>query len=466
MKVAVVVTAHNYGRFLDQCIRSVLDQTLRDFKVIVVDDGSTDDTAQVVARYAGDSRLSVHRLHGVGLAAAANEGIMRATAEYVMRLDADDYLDRHALAVLAGYLDDHPAAAMVYPDYFTVREDGILLGYTRTLDFSRSVAGTGRSPLPGGSMWRRACLEALGGFDETLRYQEDYDLWLRLVGRYEVGTVHLPLLYYRQHARSMSRNLVSRSAARRHVKRVHAGRVANRSAWSGLIAVPTDWPGESARAQAWLTEPFGDATLLDFSLGQIRAQASGRDRIIVIGAEEALSRACAEREIACAPWPEPDTGVPGWPPVLAFMRALVLANGAKHDYVALLSPYCPFRDHGRLEEAVNTLALHQCDVVLSVDAEAARVWTEGEGGLRPGMGYGTGAGSGRVVREAGEMMVARTDVLVEGRPLDRCRVGYVELLGPELLTVKDELSAGMIADLLGGGLRKRLMPGPFLRTPG
>lgn len=467
MKVTVVVTAHNYGRFLDQCIRSVLGQTLRDFEVIVVDDGSTDETAQVVARYAEDPRLSVRRLHGVGLASAANEGIRHSKGEYVMRLDADDYLDRHSLAVLAGYLDEHPGAAMVYPDYFMIREDGSFLGYTRTLDFTRAARGTGRLPLPGGSMWRKVCLEAVGGFDETLRYQEDYDLWLRFTARYEVGAVHLPLLYYRQHVHSMSRNLVSRSAARRHVKRIQAGRLADRNTWSGLIALPAEWPGDPARAQDWLTTPFGEATLLDYSLSQVRTRASGRDRVLVVGAEDALVRACAEREIAFAPWPEPDTGVPGWPPVLAFMRALMVASDSKHDYVALLSPYCPFRDCGRLDEAVDTLALHECDMVVSVDAEAARVWTDGEDGLREaGMPVTTGAGSGRIVREAGELVVARADMLREGRPLDRCRVGYVDLLGPEMLTVKDELSARMAADLLGGGLKERLVPGPFLRTPG
>lgn len=464
-KVSVVVTAHNYGRFLVQCLDSVLDQTCPDLELIVVNDGSTDDSAAVLARYASDPLVTVHTLSGVGLAAAANYGIRRARGAYILRLDADDYLDRHAVALQASFLDQHSDVGLVYPDHFTVSEQGAFLGYTRALTFSQRERGVGRLPLPGGSMYRKRWFDVVGGYDETLRYQEDYDFWLRVTAHCQVASLHLPLLYYRQHAGSMSRNVASRAAARRHVKRTHAADLRAKSKAAALVVIPDQWPGEPTRSRDRLRAPLGDSTLLDQTLRLVSSEVR-EGRVLIVSDSSAVERACAALGLRRMSWPDGDAAVPGWPPALQALRRIVEeARGLPPwDVAVLLSPYCPFRHAERVEEALDTLALHQCDLVLSIEADPVQAWAEGPEGLSRLCVDAAGAGGGRIVREAGELLVATREALLEGRPLAACRTGYVEVLAPEAWTVKDEVSANLCAGLLAAGIAAQLKPGQFLMT--
>lgn len=466
VKTTLVVTAHNYGRFLLQCVESVLAQTANDWELIVVDDGSTDDTPAILAGYARDPRVSVQRLEGGGLAAAVNHGIRQARGAYIMRLDADDFLEPHAVALLSAYLDRHPDVGLVYPDHFTVNEEGVFLGYTRVLDFGKGGRGMGRLPLPGGSLCRKACYETVGGYDETLRYQEDYEFWLRLTRCYAVAALHLPLLSYRQHAQSMSRNVASRAAARRQVKRIHAASLRAASKPTGLILIPSQWPGEPARSQDSLWAPMGGSTLLDETLRLVPSRG-WEDRVLVVSGSESLRQVCEARGLRVAPWPDGGPTVPGWPAPLQFLQQVVAEAGdlPPWEVAILLSPYCPFRHTERVEEALDTLVLHPCELVLSIEADPVQAWAEGQEGLDRLCVKAPGAGGRRIVREAGELWAVRREVLQEGRLLATCRTGYVELLAPEAWTVKDELSASLCEGLLAAGL-EYLKPGVFVRNKG
>ena len=113
-KVSVIITAHNYAKWLPQAIDSVLTQTFHDFEVVVVDDASTDHTPEVLRHYAQRPNVKIVTTKGLGLAGAANLGVRSSSGEYVIRLDADDYFDENILLVLSHYLDVHPNVGMVF----------------------------------------------------------------------------------------------------------------------------------------------------------------------------------------------------------------------------------------------------------------------------------------------------------------------------------------------------------------
>lgn len=423
--VSVIITAHNYGQFLDQCIQSVLAQTYPDFELVIVNDASTDNTEEVLARYTGHPRVTVVSSSGVGLAAASNLGIRRSRGKYFMRLDADDYLDPRALAEEAGVLERHPDVGMVYPDFNMVDERGVMLGCANVPRVQDGARLLDDNPLAGGAMYRRACYDAIGGYNETLRYQEDYDFWLRLTERFRAYGLGVPLLFYRQHAGSMSTNRINRSAARRYVKRQYT---AERNLLAGreiALVIPDNWPGEPARSPNVLCLPFGNGSLIELAVEQTRA-CQAASRVIVSTDDPAVRSAAKSAGVQVVPaitWPggEPENhrGQIDW----ARSFGEVCSNGRPApSLIVLASPYYPLRHPERLREAIDTLLIHDCDLVVSLESSMA----DGVGGVR------------RAIRPGGGLMAVRGGSSATQSSQSGSLTGYVELLHPEWWVVRDE----------------------------
>jgi GT2 family glycosyltransferase len=175
---------------------------------------------------------------GLGLAGAANLGVRSSSGEYVIRLDADDYFDENILLVLSNYLDVHPNVGMVFCDYYTVDTHGEIIEQRRRAKLNSEVELLDRPALAAGAMYRRSCFDRIGGYDESLRYQEDYDFWIKFIEKFVVRNVSLPLMYYRMHGSSMSRNWEGRMKARRAVKQRFVEANRDRHASKILAIVP------------------------------------------------------------------------------------------------------------------------------------------------------------------------------------------------------------------------------------
>lgn len=181
-KIAVIVPAYNLGGYVARAVESVLAQSFGDFELVVVDDGSKDETPQVLAGIR-DPRMRVVRQENAGLPAARNTGIRESTAPLVAFLDADDFYLPGMLEILGGFLAGHPEIGMVAGAVRYVDETGRWIG----------AAQARRTPLRlpellfenpicvSGIVLRRSWLDRVGLFDESLRACEDYDLWLRLL---------------------------------------------------------------------------------------------------------------------------------------------------------------------------------------------------------------------------------------------------------------------------------------------
>ena len=193
IKVSVVVTAHNYGMYLCQCIDSVINQRFDNYEIIVVNDGSTDNTEEILKNYQKryENIIKVFTLDGVGLAKACNAGIRESKGEYIVRLDADDYFDENLLLIESNILDSEPDVHMVYPDYCRVNKHGEIIDYYRLSKVNDEIKLLDRSPLAAGAMYRRSCYNAIGGYNEELKYQEDYDFWVRFIDKFNVYNVNL-----------------------------------------------------------------------------------------------------------------------------------------------------------------------------------------------------------------------------------------------------------------------------------
>jgi glycosyltransferase involved in cell wall biosynthesis len=215
--VSVVIPTYNSGTFLGGAIQSVLAQTYSDFEVIVVDDGSTDNTESVVHSF-GD-RVCYVRQENKGAGAARNHGIKRSRGKYVAFLDADDLWLPGKLAAQIPLLDRDHEIGLIYSDWTVVPEQGeVEPSYLRNRPSASGYVFDDLVQcgfiLTSGTVVRRSCLDDVGYFDETLSIAQDYDLWLRICYRSKVGLVNTPLVIKRNQDGNLSSNLTKTGAER------------------------------------------------------------------------------------------------------------------------------------------------------------------------------------------------------------------------------------------------------------
>ena len=210
--VSVVIPTYNYAHFLIGAVESALAQTYPDREVIVVDDGSTDDTRDRLAPFEG--RIRYIYQENQGLSAARNTGIRAARGALVAFLDSDDLWHPEKLAVQARYLDEHPEVALLASDHLDMhtsevggvdwpRLDGSRAIEAHAVSFEDLVVGSRFGAC--GVVARKWCFDEVGFFDETLRSAEDVDMWIRIASRFPVAKLEFPLWVYRHHGTSMHR---------------------------------------------------------------------------------------------------------------------------------------------------------------------------------------------------------------------------------------------------------------------
>jgi glycosyltransferase involved in cell wall biosynthesis len=212
-EVAVVVPTYQYGHFVARAIDSALAQTRPPAEVVVVDDGSTDDTAAVVAGYGPPVRLLSQDNRGV--AAARNAGIAASASPLLAFLDADDTWEPGKLAAQVARWTSEPDLGLVHCGVYEVDADGAMTGSRLTGAEGRVAEDLlllrGPGILGGGSgpLVPRSVLDRVGGFDERLSTSADWELWLRIAAEHAVGFVAEPLVRYTIHGGNMHRNLAA-----------------------------------------------------------------------------------------------------------------------------------------------------------------------------------------------------------------------------------------------------------------
>jgi glycosyltransferase involved in cell wall biosynthesis len=233
--VSVVIPVFNRPQAVCRAIESVLAQTFQDFEIIVVDDGSTDDTVQAV-RWLADSdariRLLLHHAKR-GAAAARNTGIRASSAPYVAFLDSDDeWLPLKLERQFAVFAQGDQRLALVYSGTEWICADGTVRRNIarRYPDLARRLLTVNVVGETSVGMIRRSALMAIGGFDESLPAAQDADLWLRLSERYEAAVVPEPLVRVAKgdDPRRISADTASAAKAREQFFEKHATKMRDR----------------------------------------------------------------------------------------------------------------------------------------------------------------------------------------------------------------------------------------------
>lgn len=232
MKIGSIITGYNYSRFLPAAIESVLAQTRRADEIVVVDDGSTDDTREVVGRYAEQGVRYVYKENG-GAGSARNCGIRNTTGDWIAFLDGDDQWLPNKLELQCAHIAANPSIGLVtgseWQVYASGQEPSLLRRpamaavslYPRIL--VENIIGN-----PSLTLVRRACFESVGLFDETMPLGQDWDMWIRIVRRFPVGIVEKPLILFMRHGSSLTAGKVmERYRSNLRIQKRYLGTISN-----------------------------------------------------------------------------------------------------------------------------------------------------------------------------------------------------------------------------------------------
>lgn len=212
-EVSVIIPTYNCEKYIVEAVGSVLKQTYQDFEVIVVDDGSTDNTKNVLTPYS--DRITYIYQANAGPAAARNVGIINSKGKYIAFLDADDVWNEKKLQIQVDCFKKDPRIDLVCSDSERFSDGGVLSGtklgkirVPKELTFEKLLYQNYIQTLT--VMVRRECLEKVGCFDESkdLSYVEDYDLWLRVARSYKIEYLDQPLARYRFQPQNRSSNVI------------------------------------------------------------------------------------------------------------------------------------------------------------------------------------------------------------------------------------------------------------------
>lgn len=206
-KISVIVPCYNYGHFLGEALASIGSPSL-DVEIVVVDDGSTDSTPDVVATFETPCELRFVRQQNAGLSAARDRGLRESRGRYVVFLDSDDRLAPGGLEIGATLLDEHPEAAFVFGRCIAMDAEGALLP---TVPQPRIVRDLYRELLrrnyiwtPAAVMFRREAVERAGGFNPKVNAAADYELYLHIARHHPVCDHAQVVAHYRRHGDNMS----------------------------------------------------------------------------------------------------------------------------------------------------------------------------------------------------------------------------------------------------------------------
>jgi glycosyltransferase involved in cell wall biosynthesis len=199
LKVSVIIPTYNRLPMLKEAVDSVLAQNFEDFELIVVDDGSTDGTADEIKRYGG--RVKLLRVpQNRGVSVARNRGILQARGKYVAFLDSDDLWVKGKLKTQVAFMEDNPQYPLCYTDEIWIRRGKRVNPKFKHAKYSGWIFEK-CLPLciisPSSAVIKRTLFSKVGLFDEALPVCEDYDLWLRITARYPVFFINKKLIIKR-----------------------------------------------------------------------------------------------------------------------------------------------------------------------------------------------------------------------------------------------------------------------------
>jgi glycosyltransferase involved in cell wall biosynthesis len=445
--VTVYIPCRNYGRFLAQAVESVLAQLYRNWELFIVDEASEDDSAALAAHLASrhPDKIQVLRNESpIGLQRIANLVLERASGQYFVRLDADDWFEESALMLMVAKLESDPGLGLVYGNYFYTAPDGRVIGLERRRRLGEEDKSGHLPPHGACTMVRTRLLKAVGGYSVEFDAQDGWELWHKLSSRAGAASLEAPLFYYRQHGNSLSRNsqrlLDARARILARTREKLEGSYHPRCL--AVIPVRESYPGFEGVPY----REIGGRSLIEWAVlsaqeasgvSEVAISTSSRD--VLEFAQSLVERGAIKPvELMERPTELSGTYVPFRDILLYAARTSRERHGVHPDIVLFLSLHAPLRRAQHVDKAIDVLRIHTCDSVVSVCEERRPILRHGTEGLElinPGRFDDIDYEREKLYRFNGAVLGVWSEVLLEGG-LFGDKIGSIEMTPQESVEVK------------------------------
>lgn len=378
-RVSVYITNYNYGRYLRQAIESILHQTINDFELIIIDDGSTDDSRQIILEYEENEKVRILLQENRGLNVSNNIALKASRGEYIIRLDADDYLDENALLVMISHMDKDKSLGLIFPDYYYVDSDGNILGQERRHNFREDVSLMDQPAHGACTLIRKSCLIGIGGYSEQYRCQDGYDLWLRFIERHKVANVRLPLFYYRKHGVNLTNNNSLIIETRAKIKQAHADQTEKPDLVVHAI-IPVR--GKKVFSECLSLEWLGSKKVIDWTI-EAALKSTRIEKVIVTSPDpDILKHTTIKYSDSVIIEKRPAEMARENTPIANTISYILDKDIVKQpDAIMILTPEAPFRSEVYIDKSINTMRIFDVDSVIGIRPETDLLFKHNGNGL-------------------------------------------------------------------------------------
>ena len=390
--VTVYIPCRNYGRYLEKCIKSVLAQTYESWELVLINEASDDETDMLCQYYAKAYPLKIKYLNNKepqGLQRIANNLLNNSSADYLMRLDADDWLHEGALLNLIVSLNRHQNKNIAYADYYYTNESGDIIGLEQRYSIGTEDKVGHLPPHGACTLIRMRALKSAGGYSEDINAQDGWDLWYRIGGVETSVHVSLPLFYYRQHHASLSCDSERLLKARSTIFRSIASRSVGGYEMKHLLVIPVresypDFEGvpfQLYKGKSLLQRALEEGGLVERTTEIVVTSSSKK---VLDYSEKLEGLGIVRKHLRHKRKIENDLSIGGSIKTILneageFYNA---THGSYPDSISFLSLHAVERRAIHIEKAIDLLKITKCDSVVSVQKEAEPMFTYGENGLQ------------------------------------------------------------------------------------
>jgi len=207
--ITIYITNFNYANYIDKAIKSVLNQSYKNFEIIIVDDASEDNSKEILKNYESNKKISIiYNKKKKGLIRSSNIAIKASRGVFFLRLDADDYLHPNAIGTMFKIIKNSPNTALIFSDFYTFNNRSKKLKRNRYKN--KKNYSVEDDPVHGAcSLINKKIFTKIGGYNSKFDKQDGYYLWLAfLLNNHRVSHCKKLLFFYRKHNKSLSKNLV------------------------------------------------------------------------------------------------------------------------------------------------------------------------------------------------------------------------------------------------------------------
>jgi len=445
--VTVYMPCRNYGRFLRQAIESVINQLYTEWELIIINEASEDET-QNIAEYFSNlypKQISIIKNEKPkGLQRVANDVLSVAKGKYIIRLDADDWLDEAALLIMVAKLDREPAIGMVYGNYFYTDEDGGVLGVERRYKLGEEDMAGHLPPHGACTMVRTRSLKSVGGYSEEINAQDGWELWYKLYKKVGAASLAVPVFYYRQHGNSLSRDSKRLLAARSKIlsKTGSAHQGGYNISCLAVIPVRESYPGFEGVPY----QNLGGMSLLERAVKVASESELITDIVVSSHSQDVLDFSYElEARGSVVPHYRRKRSGQAAPSALPMHEIMLDAanfykevHGKAPDIIIFLSLHALNRRSEHIDKAINVLRITEGDSVVSVQEEREPTFSHGANGLsliNPGRLKNLIYDRERLYKFNGVLLGSWFEILEAGSLLGE-KISYIENSAEDSVQVK------------------------------